>query len=239
MAVDMVSPRHFPRSLAVVAVVLSALLAACGLIDDTPTYRYRLTVEVETPQGPRSGSSVIEVQTAVSQGIPSPGSVSHRVRGEAVAVDLPGGETLFALLRSENDIDWAKRVMFMLAPEAPKTAQDPFQARYDAMLTLEGSIVLPRMWPPVGHLPERSAYPIMATFRDLTDRWSVEEVDPDNLAVSFGQGVRLKRITVQMTDDPVTSGTAARLPKPDEKGFFNWDGQSNPSEGFVVGLADF
>lgn len=39
-------------------------LAGCG--DPTPTYRYRLTVEVNTPEGLRTGSSVIEVETSVA-----------------------------------------------------------------------------------------------------------------------------------------------------------------------------
>lgn len=197
-----------------------AILAASALIgwwltyDPTPAYRYRLTVEVETPEGLRTGSSVIEVETSVASSfsIPSPGLVSHRVRGEAVAVDLPGGRTLFALLRSENDIDWASRVMFMLAPEAPKTASDPFQARFDNMLKLKRSIVLPRTWPPVAHLPESSAYPMLVTFDNLADPSSVEQVDPSDFAASFGEGVRLKRITVQLTDDPVTKDIVGRLP---------------------------
>lgn len=178
-----------------------------GLHDPTPTYRYRLTVEVETPEGLRTGSSVIEVETSVSSSfsIPSPGSVHHRVRGEAVAVDLPGDRMLFALL-NESD-----RMMFLLAPGASREAPDPFQARFDNILKLDGQIVLPRMWPLAGHLDERSAYPMMVTFGDLDDPISVTQVDPDDLAASFGEGVRLKRITVEMTDDPVTTGIVARL----------------------------
>ena len=126
------------------AVCLMALPAGCSLIDRTPDYRYRLTVEVDTPQGLRTGSSVIEVQTSVAgeYSIPSPGAVSHRVRGEAVAVDLPGGQTLFALLRSDNDIDWASRVMFMLAPDGPEDAEDSFLARFDNLLKLKDPICL-------------------------------------------------------------------------------------------------
>lgn len=197
--------------------VLLAIFAVSALIgwwiahDPTPDYRYRLTVEVETPEGLKAGSSVIQVETAVSRGIPTPGAVRSRVRGEAVAVDLPGGKTLFALLRSENDIDWASRVMFMMASEVPKTDEDQFQSRFNNLLRLNGSIALPRMWPPVGHLDERSAYPMMVTFRDLADPVSVQRVDPDDLAATFGEGVRLKRITVQMTDDAVTSGIRNRL----------------------------
>lgn len=49
-----------------------------------------------------------------------------------------------------------------------------------------------------GHY-RRSAYPMLVNFGDLADPASVEEVDPDNLAANFGEGVALRRITVEMT----------------------------------------
>ena len=159
----------------------------------------------------RAGSSVVAVETAVSQGIPTPGAVSHRVRGEAVAVDLPGGRTLFALLRSDNDTDWASRVMFMLAPKGNSAEGDPFLATYANMLKLKGPIAVPRTWPAQGHLEERSAYPMLVTFGDEGDPTSVAAVDPDDLAATFGPGTALRRITVEMTDDAVTSGIEGRL----------------------------
>lgn len=191
--------------------LLSAALSACGLTDNTPTYRYRLTVEVDTPEGAKSGSSVIEVETELGgeDSIPSPGRVTHRVRGEAVAVDLGERGVLFALLRSDNDIDWASRVMFLLAPGY--AGEDAFQLRYGAMMRDRRLKTLPRKWPRMGHLDPRSAYPMLVTFGDVSDPSSVEEVDPDDLAATFGDGVSLKRITVQMTNDAVTSGIDKRL----------------------------
>ena len=52
---------------------------------------------------------------------------------------------------------------------------------------------------------------MLVTFGDLDDPTSVAEVDPDDLAASFGEGYALKRITVQITDDPVTTGIEQRL----------------------------
>ena len=125
-----------------------------------------------------------------------------------MAVDLPGGRTLFALLRSDNNVDWASYVMQTLAPH---TDSETFAQQLDNMLLLEGEIVLPRTFPPVGHLEERSAYPMLVTFGNIDDPASVERVDPDDLAFTFGDGVSLKRITVQVTDDPVTTGIEQRL----------------------------
>ncbi|MEX2490602.1 MAG: hypothetical protein WD425_02455, partial [Nitrospirales bacterium] len=49
-------------------------------------------------------------------------------------------------------------------------------------------------------------YPLLVTFTDITDPTTVKTVDPDNLAATFGPGVSLKRITLEITDEPVTEG---------------------------------
>jgi hypothetical protein len=67
----------------------------------------------------------------------------------------------------------------------------------------------------------------------------VQRVDPANLAASFGPGIRLKRITVEVTDDDVTTGIEKRLPSASNKGFFNWDGKSNPNDPGTFGIWDF
>ena len=54
-------------------------------------------------------------------------------------------------------------------------------------------------------------YPMLVTFTDIDDPSSVQRVDPANLAASFGPGVTLKRITVEVTKDPVTTGIEKRL----------------------------
>ena len=54
-------------------------------------------------------------------------------------------------------------------------------------------------------------WPMLVTFRDVRDPTSVERVDPAALDKSFGPGVRLRRITVAVTDDPVTTGIEKRL----------------------------
>ena len=192
------------------ASLAALMLSACG--DDTPTYRYRMTVEVETPEGLKTGSSVIEVSTDVASEytIPTPGKVTNRVRGEAAAVDLGERGVLFALLRSESEADWAGRVMFLLAP-AGSLDGDEFLGRFANMLDMTRPIDLPATFRDVGHLKDRPARPMLVTFGDLADPTTVETVDPDNLAATFGDGVSLRRITVQMTDDPVTSGIGQRL----------------------------
>ncbi len=108
------------RFAGLMAVMLGALmLSGCGLgPDEAPDYRYRLTVEVDTPEGLKTGPSVIEVRQSMgrSAGTGFGEIIMRRVHGEAVSVDLPGGRTLFALLRSEDQTDWAGSVMQYVAP---------------------------------------------------------------------------------------------------------------------------
>lgn len=187
------------------------LLGGCLEAEDrAPDYRYRLTVEVETPEGLKTGSSVIEVQQTVMRPGSAPGNlgVSRKVRGEAVAVDLPGNQTLFALLRSESNVDWASYVYVYLKPPS---FDEEFVDQLDDVLVVTGKRELPRMWPPAGFISERSAYPMLVTFRDINDPTSVARVDPEDLAASFGEWVSLKRITVELTDDAVTTGIEERL----------------------------
>ena len=188
--------------------LLGLALPACSSAEDSaPDYRYRLTVEVETPDGLRTGSSVIEVRQLIGRSTMGGFNeqIFYKIRGEAVAVDLPGDRTLYALLRSGDDVEWAARVIPFLAPNAGD------ENRLDDLLLLKGKKDLPRTWPPVGNLGERPAYPLLVTFGDEAEPTSVMLLDPDDLAATFGKGVKLKRITAQLTEDPVTSGIEGRL----------------------------
>ncbi len=55
-------------------------------------------------------------------------------------------------------------------------------------------------------------YPMLVRFRALDRPESLEAVDPDALGDAFGAGVELKRISVEITDEPVTVGIEKRLP---------------------------
>ena len=232
----MIIRRRFMSLAATSGLLLCAALstAACsqgvGGSKRYPDYRYRLTVEVDTPDGVRSGSSVIEVSTWVSGEYSlQPGKVSSRVRGEAVTIDLGQRGVMFALLRSEYSVDWAggalmsatKPVTYDEAKAAGLTPDynPSFEMGMQRMMALRERHDIPRHVNNVfaraeasrngGKLP--SFYPIMVTFGDIADPKSVTKLDPDNLAVRFGKGVKLKRITVELTTDEVTTGIEKKL----------------------------
>lgn len=169
----------------------------------THTYRFRLTVEVDTPEGVKSGSSVYEVQAKnVPKLLPEMGRREWWVRGEAVAIDLPGGQTLFALLKTGAHFgDMAGLSMNTLHP-------DFRGARYDVVgVAKELAAGQYRAHAEVAP----ADYPMLVTFADINNPTSVTTVDPGDLAATFGEGVSLRRITVQITDEPVTTGIEKRL----------------------------
>jgi hypothetical protein len=180
------------------------LLAGCG--ERLPTYRYRMTVEVDTPEGLRTGSSVIEVRTRKGPGFPGPeaGGILGEVRGEAVAVDLGTRGTLFALLRGARGTETgAGGYAWALLPNPPRDdgGIEAMRENYRALASAQGTAALS---------PDQ--YPMLVRFRDLSQPTTVQEVAPGALQEHFGQGVRLRRITVEITNDKPTAEIAQLLP---------------------------
>ncbi len=188
------------------------LLGGCSIIFPE-RYRYRLTVEVETPQGLATGSAVHEIKASdilIKLVDGDQGYVGFR--GEAVAVDLPNGQTLFALVSSANPGEES------LIP-AVQSAFDPAYERGAA-----GNLASARKMAdaPDGTTAElrpttrfeqqdRPFYPLLVRFRDIADPRSIEQVNPDAFAAVFGRGYALRRITVTITDDGVTRTLEKRL----------------------------
>lgn len=202
------------RREAVGGIGASMLLGGCSR--RLPTYRYRMTVEVDTPQGLRSGSSVIEVHTVRGSGIPDTAR-STRTRGEGAAVDLPGGLTLFALLRGEGTYGADHYAPNAYEPVlTQKLGPLGKDASWDAWLhelsRQRKPAVLPRrLLRPANNEPWLT-YPLLVQFRDIRDPRSVKAVDPDDLGASFGPGTKLKRIVIEITDAPISATMKDRLP---------------------------
>ncbi len=185
--------------LALAAIVPLALaLGGCG---STEKFRYKMIVEVETPQGVRSGYAVREIVLRRSPNVPMLGADrgSINVRGEAVAVDIAPGKTLFALLTGRHgDVDYAGTGMmaiFRVMDRVPGRKGGPHE-----------------LWPNVPTIrePITNPLPMLVRFGDMADPTSVERVEPGALAAVFGPGVKLKRISVSATTEAVTTGIGKR-----------------------------
>lgn len=54
--------------------------------------------------------------------------------------------------------------------------------------------------------------PLMVRFSDINDPASIQKVDPKNLAASFGEGVELRSVRVEITDGPISTKVHKKLP---------------------------
>lgn len=214
------------RKIATWSLVCAGLLvSACG--NEMPSYRYKLTVEVETPEGLRTGSGVIEVRTFRSSDFPgaTAGGVNSRIRAEAVAVDLGAQGTLFVLLSGrDSPTQIGSLAMAALMPRRvdQRGTAEALENNIVALKRISGAALVP---------PE--SYPTLVRFGDVRNPTSVVEVSAANLSASFGPGVRLRRMMAEITDEDVTTGIESRLPwlsdSPERRLDSAYRGGTNPS----------
>lgn len=199
----MMSYRDNTKTLSVIArrgvlIALTAsaagLLAGCSFFRGKQTFRFRVTVELQTPEGLKSGSSVMEFYARKEPALTSEEGSGFRAgisRGEAVVVDAPSGP-IFALLTvssGSTNID-------VLGAFAPELWDQPWEEKMAAVrrLSSENGIKV--------ELP-RAGWPMLVRFADINDPKSVEAVDPATIG--------MKRILLETTNEDVTVGIKKRL----------------------------
>ncbi len=156
-------------------------------------WRSKITVNVETPNGIVSGSSVTREVASLTSGAlvpPEARGGGHGRFGEAVVVEVAPGKYLFALLPGSMDTAPELDAAHVFFPGQPPADTDAKFA------TLRESRQIPA-----------NLYPMLVTFDDINVPASVKLVDPKNIAASFGAGYRLKDMTLEITDEAVTDGS--------------------------------
>ena len=171
--------------------VLGALalgtLGSCANRDKA--IRYKIILDVDTPSGVKSGSSVVE----------SDFRQDGLTFGQAPFVDLGNGSYLFALLTDP----FSKKTLYGIVlnalryPDLRPPLDDPQASAFAQAKRSKPQATLHRL-----------DYPMLVTFSNIKDSKSVSEVDPDDLVASFGAGYRLDQITIQVVDqeEPLTEG---------------------------------
>ncbi|KEQ52874.1 hypothetical protein [Sphingobium chlorophenolicum] len=190
--------------LGVLAGGVVTLLSGCGLFERDPIYRFKMTIQVETPQGLKVASSIYEVRALLTNDLVTGGKGSRAVlRGEAVALDMPNGKALFALLRLANAVgssdDLADMSMRVLDP-----AFDGNCLESAKRIASSDGVRSPSEVP-------LSDYPLLITFADTADPKSVQQVDPVDLVAALDVEAKIKHVTVERTDQDVSSGIGKRL----------------------------
>lgn len=172
------------------------------------SWRYKITVEVETPEGIKSGSAVREISNGTPRiDFPDNGNPAN-IKGEAVVIDLGKRGIVFGLVNDRTDHELYKSFPSGRGP----TSADGI--RYYNSLKPGMKAELPPMY-----------YSAFVTFKDIKDPKTVtllreeaffpvrDKKEPiDNFEELFGAGVKLKGITVEITDEPVTWGIEKVLP---------------------------
>jgi len=164
------------------------------------SWRYKITVEVETPEGLKAGSAVREVHVRTEPQIfPEQSPIHHSVKGEAVVVDMGHGKYLFAIM----DVDGSYRIVQTTFPY-PIENHRKYIEHYESLIGQKKIL-------------DQKDYPTFVTFKDITDPKSVELVyggkfdqttqkfiPVNDFEKLFGTGVHLKSVTIEITDEPVT-----------------------------------
>lgn len=187
-----------------VLVFMTIGLSGCS---DTYEWNEKVTVEVETPDGLKTASSVQAIELIHTwAGLPEMKGASTYFKGEAVVMEVLPGRFLFALLSSERRSDQRLSLFYNnelddlyrreLGLKAGEYKHNTVQEKMALTLKTKGrSMAMPSYY-----------YPLLVTFKDINDPSSVQKVEPDNLSAVFGSGVKLKRITYEIVDEPVTKG---------------------------------
>lgn len=184
--------------------VTSVALCSCDQLMGAKSYRYRVTVEIETPQGMRSGSNVWAVRTYENKFLND--NLVFQVRAEAVPIALPQG-TVFALLRAQ---DIHAPGEFVGGVVEGHVYHHPSPALSMTKNWSENMRRIAKAKPGFDLDPDE--YPLLVRFRDPRDPASVERVDPDQLSDAFGSELKLKRIHVEVTSDRPENALDQLLP---------------------------
>jgi hypothetical protein len=197
--------------------LLAALVIGDQIRINRPGHKYRLTVEVQTPEGVKSASGVIAVHPDRSY---SRGGHT-RTNGDAVLVDLGGGKNLLALLahidNTSVDLDGMNYVALRAYDAAGRKASFNEMSGMTGAVPVKGALV-----------------PVLVTFTDLSDPGTARKVLPDEAEAGLGEGFHVSSISVEVVPnglwpldfggplgEPVTRGIEVKLPW--------WNGADNPA----------
>ena len=189
-----------------------ALLAALVIGDqiriNRPAHKYRLTLDVETPEGRKSASGVMAVHPDRSYTRRG----QTRTLGDAVFVDLGQGKNLVALL-AHLDNRLVLDDMNYVALRAYLAATGK-RVPFSEMSRLTGTV------PVKGEL-----IPVLVAFADPAAPGTARVVRPEDAEAVLGKGYRIEGISVEVVPngywpldfggplgEPVTRGIQAKLP---------------------------
>ncbi len=194
-------------------VLLAVIVIGDQIRMNRPAHKYRLTLEVETPEGLKSASTVVSVHPY--RGYQPGGKTTSR--GDAVMVDLGGGKNLVALMLHDDkghaDFDGANFVAMRAYQAAGRKIAFRDVGHQSGAVPVTGELM-----------------PVLASFGNTRDVSSIRRLQPGDLS-SLGDGTRLRGVTVEAVPnglwpldfggslgEPVSRTIAEKLPWSENEG---------------------
>jgi hypothetical protein len=174
----------------------------------TCTFRYKLTAEVMTPDGLKTGSSVIEVSYKDFYSLSGVPNLMLSARGKAVFVSL-GEKRMFVVTLNGTKRGDQQFRSYDDSPEHMTGGLDLYALplkgfgiqwlRFDERFLTKQIEVIARL-NKIFDVPLQNL-PLLVVFSDQADPDSVVEVEPENLEVALGPGFKLQRVWLALTDE--------------------------------------
>lgn len=189
--------------------LLAVLVIGDQIRINRPGHKYRLTVEVTTPGGIRTGSGILAV--VPDRGYSRGGRTT--MRGEAVFVDLGHGKNLVALLAHRQDAKLDLDDINYVALRAYGAARGNRVSfnelnRQTGVVPVQGDLV-----------------PVLVSFGDPADPGTARLVAGDHADAVLGDGYAIRGLNAEVVPnglwpidfggvlgEPVTRGIEAKLP---------------------------
>lgn len=182
------------KALLIIAILSLSVIALWQIMYPSGTWRYKMTVEVVTPVGIKTGSAVREVKVQLGYGPASEMGPRITLKGGAVVVDLGDGRALFALLiggaSSSRSTDHGKHLLW-----------DSFPASVPP-LSKEGIKIYSNLKKEKATL-EFEHYPMILLYDPYAEHKLIEIYDFKNPQPSAG--LAIKRVTIEPTQEPVSN----------------------------------
>lgn len=197
------------RKLVIVVLILIAIPVVWYMWNfPTASYRYRLSIAVETDGQVHSGSSVIEVWYGFNPKWVPPawGVYNVRIEGQAVLIDLGARGALVAALAGEFYDRTTVTAEYLAGRAFLPEARDlngyvPTLERVRKLSRMQGRADL-----------ASDNLPALIWFSDPSNLATAKQVAPENFASIIGDATRLVSAQVEITHDPIVIDIDKKLP---------------------------
>ncbi|MEY9120799.1 hypothetical protein ABH994_004013 [Bradyrhizobium yuanmingense] len=189
--------------------LLALLVGGDQIRINRPDHKYRLTVEVTTPAGIKTGSAILAVVPDRNYNR----SGRTTTRGEAVLVDLGQGKNVVVLLAHQqgakldlDDINYVALRAYGIARGNRVSFKD--MSRQSGVVPVQGELT-----------------PVLVSFGDLGDPNTARRVASDKAEAILGEGYAIRGFSAEVVPngfwpidfggalgEPVTRGIEAKLP---------------------------